>query len=1002
MSSPTEKLAAFTAWAQAHITGDEKGQAQIFLDRLFIAFGHAGSLDVGGEPEFRVRKATEDGGGTSFADYVWKPVVLIEMKKRGAVLSKHYRQAFDYWTRLVPGRPRYVILCNFDEFHVYDFETQMDSPVGIAKLDTLAEHYGPLAFLLPGQPKPVFDNEHVAVTLEAAGKLAKCFNKLINRGIERPLAQRFILQTLIALFAEDIGLMEQYFVTRLLDDMDEKTSYDLLGGLFTAMNKRGGNAGGRYKGVPYFNGGVFSTPAEIELTGPEIVLLRECSMSDWSKVQPEIFGTVFEQTLGKEERHAQGAHFTHPADIMKIVKPTITDPWAEQIDGAKTAKRLGELLHRIQHFHVLDPACGSGNFLYMAYRELKRLEARIFEKLEAFSTKAQGDQMRMSYLSAQNFHGLDKNGFAVELAKVTMMIARKLAIDELHITEPALPLDNLDQNFRAVDALFCGTGFQPVGPAGVPPVHSAESGQDARSPHSQDGCATRTAWPAADVIIGNPPFLGAKRLKPELGPDYVNTLRKLDPEVPGMADFCVYWIRRAHDHLAPCTAADPVAGRAGLVGTQNIRNNASRIGGLDHVVKDGTILEAVDNQPWSGEANVHVSIANWVKTKDAALLPKTRRLWFKTEPSAATKKLWKSQGKKAAKEYELTYRDTTEINAALSDKADVGSAVALACNEDPKRVFQGVTPGHDGFVLSADEKAQLEGDGVSAQVIHAYLTGRELVTGDGTPERFILDFQRRSVIESQGFPRAFKHVQTVVLPDRERKAEEGKDADGNVRPHHRAFLDRWWALSWDRKDLFTGFERLAGRFVGCARVTKRPIFFFLTTSIWPSDKVQAFLFDDDYSFGILQSSAHWQWFLEKCSKLKSDFSYSIESVFDTFPWPQSPEAKAVSAVAAAGREVRRIRAEALPKLKGGLRALYRTLELPGANPLKDAHAALDAAVLAAYGFTAKADLLAQLLALNQQVAAKLERAEPVTAPGIPAGFPKPETLLTEDCIRPSA
>ena len=212
--------------------------------------------------------------------------------------------------------------------------------------------------------------------------------------------------------------------------------------------------------------------------------------------------------------------------------------------------------------------------------------------------------------------------------------------------------------------------------------------------------------------------------------------------------------------------------------------------------------------------------------------------------------------------------------------------------------------------------------------------------------------------------------------------------------------DRWWALSWDRKDLFTGFERLAGRFVGCARVTKRPIFFFLTTSIWPSDKVQAFLFDDAYSFGILQSWAHWQWFLEKCSKLKSDFSYSIESVFDTFPWPQCPEAKAVSAVAAEGREVRRIRAEALPKLKGGLRALYRTLELPGANPLKDAHAALGAAVLAAYGFTAKADLLAQLLALNQQVAAKLERAEPVTAPGIPAGFPKPETLLTEDCIRP--
>lgn len=202
------------------------------------------------------------------------------------------------------------------------------------------------------------------------------------------------------------------------------------------------------------------------------------------------------------------------------------------------------------------------------------------------------------------------------------------------------------------------------------------------------------------------------------------------------------------------------------------------------------------------------------------------------------------------------------------------------------------------------------------------------------------------------------------------------------------------------------------------------MFVFITTSIWPSDRVQAFLFDDDYSYGILQSSAHWQWFSEKCSKLKSDFSYSIESVFDTFPWPQfepgssrresaqtsSPKGQngltsaatiaKIDAVAAAAREVRRVRAGALRNLKGGLRALYRTLELLGANPLKDAHAALDAAVLAAYGFSAKKDLLAQLLALNLEVAAKIERDSPFTAPGVPAFYPDPQNLVTEDCIRP--
>ena len=151
---------------------------------------------------------------------------------------------------------------------------------------------------------------------------------------------------------------------------------------------------------------------------------------------------------------------------------------------------------------------------------------------------------------------------------------------------------------------------------------------------------------------------------------------------------------------------------------------------------------------------------------------------------------------------------------------------------------------------------------------------------------------------------------------------------------------------------------------------------------------------------MLQSSAHWQWFLEKCSKLKADYSYSIESVFDTFPWPQSPSNAQIEAVAEAGREIRRIRAEALKSAKGGLRAIYRTLELPGKNPLKDAHAALDAAVLKAYGFDPKADLLAQLLALNLEVARRIETGQPVTSPGLPPTYPNPAKLITPDCIQP--
>ncbi|MFH1416833.1 MAG: DNA methyltransferase [Planctomycetota bacterium] len=988
-----QPLTDFADWVNEHIRGDEKGEAQIFLDRLFQALGHKGCLDVGGTPEFRIRKQKESGGGTAFADYVWQPHVLIEMKKRGTDLAKHYRQAFDYWVRLVPGRPRYVILCNFDAFWVYDFETQMDTPVDQLPLIELPQRWGPLAFLFPSHDRPVFHNDQEQVTREAADKLAECFNKLIVRKVPREQAQRFVLQMLVALFAEDIDLLPRYFVAQLLSDCKEPAdSYDLLGGLFEAMNQRGKTQGGRYKGVDYFNGGLFAQPARLELYDDELNQLRVAAEANWSKVRPEIFGTLFEQSLEAEERHAYGGHFTTPVDIMKIVRPTITDPWRDIIENAQNLAELEKLRQRMLHYRVLDPACGSGNFLYIAYRELKRLELRLHERI-AEKKRTEKDQLQMGHVSAAQFYGIDINPFAVEIAKVTMMIARKLAIDELHSLETPLPLDNLDNNFTACDALI--TPLSKGGTA-VSAVLFAEYEEDPFA----SGHAIPTNWPPADVIIGNPPFLGAKRLKPERGADYVNAVRKTYKDVPGMADYCVFWFRLAHDHLPPCTAKDPIAGRAGLVGTQNVRNNKSREGGLDHIVKTGTIIEAVDNQPWSGEANVHVSIVNWVKTQDARLLPPRRRLWYKTDPPKGREKIRRASAVPAHKEYELAYRDGPHINSALSDQTDVSGARALKINTHPQTVFQGLTPGHSGFVLKPDARAELLRKGVAAsEVIHPYLIGRDILTSDGTPSRHVIDFQPMSVLEAQQYPAAFHYVEVKVLPDRRANAEGGGDATGKVRSHHKHFLEKWWRLSWERAELVDAISSF-DRFLVCSRVTKRPVFVFASSKIRPGDALQAFAFEDDYSFGILQSNAHWQWFVAKCSKLTERFRYTPESVFDTFPWPQRPTEKQINAVAEAGREVRRIRADALAKIKGGLRAVYRTLELPGKNPLKDAHAALNAAVLDAYGFDAGADLLKQLLDLNLDVAARIDRGEPVTAPGVPPTYPDPAALITTDCIQP--
>lgn len=959
-----QRLGEFVSWAREHITGDEKGEAQIFLDRLFRAFGQKGAKEAGATLEMRVKKA--DAGGTAFADLVWKPIVLIEMKKRGVDLSRHYRQAFDYWTRLVPGRPRYVVLCNFDEFWVYDFETQMDSPLDMVTLEQLPERWGPLAFLFPGKVQPTFGNDHEAVTRKAADLLAQCFTKLVTRRVERVVAQRFTLQMLVALFAEDIGLLDKYFVTQLLDDCKEPAdSFDLLGGLFVAMNSKK-NVGGRFKGVDYFNGGLFAEPARLELYPDELNQLRRASKSDWSQVRPEIFGTLFEHSLEKEERHAFGAHFTSPVDIMKIVGPTIVEPWREQIENATTIKRLNELLGRIHSYRVLDPACGSGNFLYIAYRELKRLEATLVAKIAQVSKRATTSQIVVGFVTAEQFFGLDINPFAVELAKVTMMIARKLAIDELHTVEPALPLDNLDKNFLTGDALL----------------------------DSQGNAAT---WPKSDVIIGNPPFLDARKMTVEFGRKYVGAIESVYPQVPRRADYCTYWFRKAHDALPECTVDDPVAGRAGLVGTQNIRNNQSRIGGLDYILKSGTIVEAVDNQPWSGEANVHVSIANWIKTHSSKLVTRKPRLWFQVKRTGDAERRKRGQGS-ASKEFELDTRIVDHINSSLSDKTDVSAARRLACNRTPKKCFEGQQPGHKGFRIERAEYLTLRQAGEST-IIFPYLNGTELLTDKlKSAPRYIIDFGDMDLLHASKFSRTLEIVQKRVLPKWQQNANSEKTETGRTTGEHQNRMDTWWQLKRRRPELINVISNL-NRYIVCARVTKRPVFAFVASAIHPDSSLSCFTLSDDYSFGILQSSAHWLWFTTKCSKLTERFRYTPDTVFDTFPWPQATTKSLVDAVAIAGRKVRAIRADVLQTTTGGLRRIYRTLELPGKSSLKDAHAALNAAVLNAYGFSPKKDLLDQLLQLNLTIAARITSNQPVVSPGVPPNYRDPARLVTDDCIR---
>ncbi|MFB2982205.1 class I SAM-dependent DNA methyltransferase [Microseira sp. BLCC-F43] len=959
MTDTSSKIKAFVDYV-CSLKGDEKGEAQVFCDRLFQAFNHAGYKEAGAELEFRVKAK---GKSTKFADLLWRPRLLLEMKKRGEKLEKHYQQAFEYWLELVPQRPKYTVLCNFDEFWIYDFDTQLREPVDRISLEELPNRFTAFNFLFPENRKPLFNNNQVDVTRKAADDVAQVFNRLVERGEDTAIAQRFILQCVISLFAEDIDLLPRGLFTEFLEDCraNKFSSYDLIGGLFRQMGSdRPAPKDSRYRDVPYFNGGIFSTVEPISLTRNEIDLLATAASQRWSKVEPAIFGTLFEGSLGKEERHALGAHYTSEADIQKVVLPTIVRPWRERIEAAKTLKDLLALRQELINFKVLDPACGSGNFLYITYRELKRLEAQLLAKIHAeFGGRKAGSIGTMSLVKTTQFYGIDIKPFAVELAKVTLMLGKKLALDEenqlLNVAQMslpleldrALPLDNLEQNIRCDDALFCD-------------------------------------WTEADAIIGNPPYQSKNKMQQEYGSAYVRRVRAKYPGVPGRADYCVYWFRRAHDELKPNK-------RAGLVGTNTIRQNYSREGSLDYIVSNGgTITEAVSTQVWSGNAVVHVSIANWIKGEQPG-----------------KKKLFTQLGDDKDSPWEIVELNT--INSSLSAKLDVTQAKKLLINANSDACYQGQTHGHEGFLLTPNEAAAMMRQSKNnMEVIFPYLIGEDLLSEKPPlPQRYVIDLHPRDVFAASKYSAPFNRIQELVLPTRQNAAKEEAERNNEalkdnpkakVNRHHQNFMAKWWLLSYPRAELMQKIAN-SSRYIACSRVTKRPVFEFIDPKIRPSDALQVFPLSDDYSFGILQSGIHWEWFNQRCSTLKRDFRYTSDTVFDSFPFPQSPTLPQAKKVATAAVKLRQLRCQVMKENQWSLRELYRTLELPGDNPLRKAHAELDAAVREAYGIKAKEDPLKFLLELNFEVAAREAKGLPVVAPGLPPVVKNASEFITEDCVK---
>ena len=961
-----EDVDEFVSYVKDNLVGDEKGQAQLFCDRLFRAFGHKGIFEADGNLEVRVKESETEK--TKFIDCLWSPAgkdgVLIEMKRKDIKnLESHFPQARDYWMNLVPSRdigpgcrkPRYIVLCNFDKFIIYDEFNKVDE----VTLDELPERYTCLSFL-EGKA-PLFKNNTEDISKDAARLIGELYQYLtIDKQEDKERTQHFILQCVLALFSEDVELLPKGFFTQIIQDcLDGKCdAYDEIGNLFRQMANPVPARAGKLKDIRYFNGGLFKEIDPVILDQHCLEVLEEVADKDWTKVNPSIFGALFEGTMRSKERHKFGAHFTSEVDMLRVITPTIIRPWKEKIAKADTIEKLNEVRRQMGEYRVLDPACGCGNFLFVAYREMKELECQVIDKLFEFpSHQRRNFNFNFpSVIKTSQFFGIDVQPIAVEVAKMTMMIAKELcnrtylkrisAYGSSLDFDESLPLENMDNNILLQDALF-------------------------------------SEWPAFDVVVGNPPFQSKNKMIEEMGAAYVDKVKRAYPDVPGRADFCVYWLRKTHTLMKE-------GQYAGLVGTNTIRQNYSRMGGLDYIVEEGgTILDSVSTEVWSGDAAVYVSIATWKKGEEK----RKKVLSIQVGDSIDS----------PFEDYELDH-----INSALS-LFDATKAYVLQINRRSGACYQGQTHGNKYFLLTKEQAKKFLADKKNEDVIHPYLIGEELLGQmHSQPQRYVIDFRKaKDVFEVASYKDLYNHIHEFVYPLFKKKADDevkrNEDAkkinpEYKEKKDHQSAFKTWYKLFRSRNELMDHIEDI-DRYIACSCVTKRPIFEFISSKIHPNAALQVFPLDDDYSFGILQSVVHWEWFVARCSTLKGDWRYTSDTVFDSFPWPQNPTKKQIEEVAKQAKALRDKRNEFMEERQLTLRQLYRIMDDTPNNPVSEIQNKLDNAVRDAYGMRHDADILQFLLELNGKLYQKEQNDEIIQGPGLPNKIKDKSELVSEDCVK---
>ncbi len=881
-----------------------------------------------------------------------------EYKGGHANLDRAYAQLLQYRESLlnpplliVSDMARIVIHTNFTNTAKQVHELALEDLLIPARLELLAA-----AFTNPDALRP--NQTPQQVTEEAARQFARLAQLLQRYGNDPHAAAHFLIRLLFCLFAEDVNILPKGLFTRLVTEPG-RTSQVLAGQLrqlFAAM-AAGGTFGAEV--IPHVDGGLFDDGAALALDSDSQRILAELSRLDWSAIKPSILGTLFERSLDPGKRSQLGAHYTGEEDILLIVEPVLMAPLRRRWDAVKVevkvkaekrdliagskpspqrtrqlAKVEAELFARLRGFRgelaavqVLDAACGSGNFLYVALRLLLDLEKEAINLAAGL-----GDSLSFPMVSPAQLHGIEINPYAYELAQTTIWIGYIQWWRDNGFGLPEEPILKPLQAIRLMDAVL-----------------TVDSGQGTVD-SSQWAGVREPEWPAADVIIGNPPFLGSSRIRSELGDSYVESLARVYGDRLPACDLVCYWFEKARAQIEAGRAK-----RAGLLATQGIRGGANRRV-LERIKESGDIFWAQSDRNWVLDgATVHVSMVGF-------------------DNGSVTSRL-------------LDNRSVPNINPDLTAMIDLTKAQRL--HENLGISFKGAEPGGPFDIAAEVAQSMLAAplnpnSRPNSDVVRPVLNAADLM--QVSRNMYTIDFGLMSLEEAAQYELPFEHVKRVVYPVRASNKE-------SIR------AEFWWRYARPRPEMRRALEGKS-RYVVTPGVSKHRVFVWQDQHVLCNNLLCIIARSDDYFIGVLQSRTHEVWSRRLGTQLREAESgqrYTNTTSFETFPFPWPPGQEPagdlrVEAVAAAARELVALRdawlnphptprpsAAPLPSPERGAarergegreRGEARTLtNLYNARPtwLDLAHRRLDAAVLDAYGWprdVSDDEILARLLALN--------------------------------------